>query len=135
MKPHKIAMVVAALAGMAAVFDAAAADAYRVDATLTHGGARFAAPATVVMAGTPATVQVDGKDGYRLSLAVEPAAGGKLKLSAALASGYGEMSPVLVVTPGEPATVAVGDLAMSVTVTPAPGRAAADAPPASAITL
>ena len=90
----------------------------------------------VVVAGTPATVQVDGKDGYKLSLAVEQvAAGGKLKLSAALASGYGEMSPVLVVTAGEPATVAVGDLAMSVTVTPAPGRAAADAPPASAMTL
>jgi hypothetical protein len=109
-------------ATLAASFDAAAANAYRVEATLAHGGERFAAPTAVVEAGTPATVAVDGAEGYKLSFRVEELAEGKLKVSAVLASAHGDMSPVFVLVPGRPATVTVGDLAMSLTVEPDPRK-------------
>jgi len=119
MKMRNLAMLAVA-AALAASFDAAAANAYRVEATLMHGGEPFAAPSAVVAAGTPATVAVEGEEGYRLSLDVEELAEGKLKVSAVLASAHGDISPVLVVVPGEPATVTVGDLALSLTVAPQP---------------
>ncbi len=114
----KVVMLVSMLASGASL-DCAAANAYRVEATLRHAGESFATPAAVVEAGKPATIEVAGDKGYKgykLSLDVEELAGGKLKVSAALASPYGSMSPELVVVPGQPAAVAVGDLGLSVTV-------------------
>jgi hypothetical protein len=115
MQARKLAVAVA-LAALAASLDCAAANAWRVEATLRHGGERFAAPMAVVAAGKPATIEVAGNKGYKLTIGVEELAEGKLKLSAALVSAYGAMSPVLVVLPGQPADVDVGDLGMSVTV-------------------
>lgn len=117
MHAGKFAMM-ASLAALALSFDCAAADAWRVEATLRHGGESFATPTAVVEAGKPATIEVAGGKGYRLSLGVEEIAEGKLKVSAALASPYGSMSPELIVVPGRPATVGVGDLGLSVTVSP-----------------
>ena len=117
MHAGRLAMIVS-FAALAISFDCAAADTWRVEATLRHGGERFAAPVAVVAAGKPATVEVAGDGGYKLSIGVEELAEGKLKVSAALASSFGAMSPVLVVLPGQPATVDVGDLGMSVTVSP-----------------
>lgn len=113
----KVVLVVSMLAAGASL-DCAAANAYRVAATLRHGGESFATPMAVVEAGKPATIEVAGARGYKLSLGVEELAEGRLKVSAALASPYGSMSPGLVVVPGQPATVDVGDLGLSVTVSP-----------------
>lgn len=112
--PKVVMLVLAAGASL----DCAAANAYRVEATLRHAGESFATPAAVVEAGKPATIEVAGDKGYRLSLDVEELAEGKLKVSAVLASSYGSMSPELVVAPGQPAAVDVGDLGISVTVSP-----------------
>jgi hypothetical protein len=113
----KVVLLVSMLAAGASL-DCAAANAYRVEATLRHAGESFATPAAVVEAGKPATIEVAGDKGYKLSFDVEELAEGKLKFSAALASPYGSMSPELVVVPGQPAAVAVGDLGLSVTVSP-----------------
>lgn len=103
-------------AALAFSLDCAAADSYSVKAGLYHGGKRFAAPVVKVVAETPATTEVEGKDGYRLAIEVEELAPDRLKVSAGLVSPYGSISPVLVVRPGQPATVDVGDLGMVVTV-------------------
>jgi hypothetical protein len=110
-------LVVSLLAATVSL-DCAAANAYRVETTLRHGGESFARPTIVVEAGKPAAIEVAGVKGYKLSLGVEELAEGKLKVSAALASAYGAMSPVLVVVRDQPATVNVGDLGISVTVAP-----------------
>lgn len=117
MASPKVVLLASILAAGASL-DCAAANAWRVEATLRHGGESFATPTVVLEAGKPATIEVAGDKGYRLSLDVEEMAGGKLRLGAVLASPQGGMSPVLVVVPGQPATVDVGDLGMTVTVAP-----------------
>lgn len=92
-----------------------AAQRYTVSASLLHKGKQFAAPVVVVDDSTPADIEVSGADGYTFSVAVTRAGVDKLRISSHLDSPYGSMAPVVVVRPGEPATVSVGDIAVSFT--------------------
>src|SRR5690606_42075080 len=94
-------------------------DLYRVSATISHAGQEFAAPELVTEPGKTATVEVTGPEGYALGITVEPLSDGSLKVSSDLKSAHGNLAPVLILEPGTPASVTVGDL--SITLTAAPG--------------
>ncbi len=105
----------AALAFMASLA-VAGGESYTVTATLLHNGKAFGEPTAIVKGDTPATVEVSGTDGYKLSLTVSDLASDQIRVSAKVDSSHGAMEPVLVVRPAKPATVTVGDLALTVTV-------------------
>jgi hypothetical protein len=90
--------------------------AFDVSATLTHAGETFASPAVSLRADQPASVEVFGDGAFKLTLTVTDVAPNKIRVQANLDSEYGSMEPIVVVRPGEPASVSVGDLAMEVTV-------------------
>ena len=100
---------------------AMAAGTYTVSAVLKDGDATFGTPSLQVAAGVPARMEITGTDGYRLQVTVSEHAPGALAVSADLASARGAMPPTLVVRPGEPASVSVGALAMTLTVEPVDG--------------
>ena len=105
------------------LFSAASATAvdvrtYAVSAALSHQGAVFGEPSFVVRDGEPATVEVSGEAGYKLSLTVRSLAEHKLQVVADLRSRYGAMSPTFVVVAGAPAFVEVGDIKLTVTAKP-----------------
>jgi len=93
-----------------------AAGHYTVSVRLAHRGEAFAAPTMVVEAGKPAAVATSGSDAYSLAVTVVPRPDGKLRVSSTVQSAHGRMAPVLVVQPGEPATVSVGDLSLALVV-------------------
>jgi len=95
---------------------AAAAASYEVSATLSHSGRSFASPSATVLADKPATIQVSGKDGYKLTLIVTDIAADEIKVVASVDSSHGSMAPTVVVRPDQPATVSVGDLGLKLTV-------------------
>ena len=95
---------------------ALAAERFKVSAELSHQGRAFAAPALVVEAGKTALTRVAGDDGYSLAITVTPLEDGSLKVSSDLRTAHGETAPVLVMQPGKPATVKVGEIGMSLTV-------------------
>ena len=97
-------------------FGTAASERYSVSAELTHQGKAFAAPSMVVRQGEPATVEVSGANGYRLALTVRDSTAGKIEVAAAVESAHGAMAPTVVVKPGVPASVTVGDLGIKLTV-------------------
>jgi hypothetical protein len=107
------AVVALALSG-----DAAAADHWRVAAALMHDGRQFAKASVVVAVDRPATVVVDGDAGYSLSLVIEDVGRGRLRLSAALVSAYGSMSPAVVLRPGQTAKIAIDHLGLVMKVFP-----------------
>jgi len=95
-----------------------ASGSYKVSAKIFHAGQEFASPEIVVNPGETATVEVDGDEAYTLAITVEPMPDGSLKVSSNLESFYGDLAPVLILEPGTPASVAVGDLSITLTAAP-----------------
>ena len=89
---------------------------YEVSAKLTQGGQTFAAPSAVVLANKPASIEVIGPNGYKLTLTVTALAPEQLQVAAQLDSAYGSMAPTVVVRPDKPASVSLGDLGLELTV-------------------
>jgi len=89
---------------------------YEVSATLSHAGKSFATPSAIVRADKPASIEVSGADGYKLTLTVTDLAPDKIKVAANLDSSHGAMAPTVVVRPGQPGSVTVGDLSLTLTV-------------------
>ena len=112
---RKSSIALAAFA-LFASFNCLAADTYRVTANLSHNGKSFGEPVAVVNADTPASVEVSGPNGYKLGFTVTDLAKDEIKVAATLDSPYGTISPVVVVRPGQPGTVTVGDLELTLTV-------------------
>ena len=89
---------------------------YDVSAKLLHAGKSFATPSATVGADKPASIEVSGVDGYKLTLTVTDLAPDKIQVAANLDSSHGSMAPTVVVHPGQPANVSVGDLGLELTV-------------------
>jgi hypothetical protein len=89
---------------------------YKVSATLSHAGKPFAAPSAVVLTGQPASIEVAGRDGYKITLTVTDVAVDKIQVVAQVNSAHGSMHPTVVVHPNQPATVSVGDLELELSV-------------------
>ena len=115
--PGKLALA-SAVAALALSCDAVAADHWRIAAALLHDGRLFAKASAVVAVDRPATVKVDGKEGYSLSFAIEDLGHGRLRLHAALASAYGSMSPAVVLRPGQTANIAIDHVGLVMKVFP-----------------
>lgn len=113
--------VVALLALSTASFAACAAGPYAVSAKLSHQGEVFAEPSAVVRHGEPASIEVSGPNGYKLALTVRELAADKIQVVAAVDSVHGNISPTVVVKPGVPATVRIGEMGLSLTVNPSGG--------------
>ena len=90
--------------------------AYEVSAKLMHAGQPFATPNAVVLADKPASIGVTGPGGYKLMLTVTDIAPDKIQVAASLDSSHGSMAPTVVVRPGRPASVSVGELGLELTV-------------------
>jgi hypothetical protein len=105
------------LIAVAASFAATAAS-YEVSARLLHDGKSFATPAAVIAAGQPASIEVSGADGYKLTLTVTGAGADGIKVVAELDSAYGSMAPTVTVHPDRPASVSVGRLGLELAVRP-----------------
>lgn len=99
-----------------ASLEAAACGSFKVSAQLSHQGKAFAAPSAVVKDGVPASIEVSGPNGYKLSLTVTDVAPDKIRVAATVDSSHGAMAPTLVVRPGQPATVTIGDIGLTLTV-------------------
>ena len=101
-----------------ASFIAGASGAYAVSARLSHQGRVFAEPSAVVRDGEPASVQVTGPVGYTISLTVTELAADKLEVAVVVDSVHGVIAPTVVVRPGVPASVSVGEVGLSLVVNP-----------------
>lgn len=95
---------------------AATTASYEVSATLLHDGKSFAAPSVIVTADKPASIEVSGTDGYKLTLTVTDVSPDRIKVAANLDSSHGSMAPTVVVRPDQPASVSVGKLGLELTV-------------------
>lgn len=95
---------------------AAASDSYKVSVKLSHAGNSFSEPSAVVLADKPASIEVSGTDGYKLTLTVTDLAVDQIQVVASLDSAHGSMEPTVVVRPDQPATISVGDLSLELTV-------------------
>ena len=104
-----------ALAGLAS-FNCLAADQYKVSASLAFKDKPFATPSALVKSDTPASVEMAGPSGYKLSFTVTDLAPDQIKVATSLSSAHGALAPTVVVRPGQPATVSVGDLSLTLTV-------------------
>lgn len=107
-----------AIAALALSFDAGAVDHWRVAAAMFHDGRQFAKASAVVADGRLSTIRVDGEGGYALTLGVEDLGRGRLRLNAMLVSGYGSMSPTLVLRRGQTANIAIDHLGLVMKVFP-----------------
>ena len=117
----RVAQIVAAM-GLCAISAGAFADEhYNVSVKISDAGQEFAASEFVARTGEAATVEVSGTDSYALTLTIDPLPDGTLKASTDLKSNHGAMAPVVILKPGKAASVAIGDL--SITLTAAPGGA------------
>lgn len=117
MSPGRLA-IACAVAALALSCEAGAADRWRVAAALLHDGKQFANPSVVVAAGRPATIKVDGEDGYELTLGIDNIGRGRLRLYAMLVSDYGSMSPAFALRPGQTAKVAIEHVGLVMKVFP-----------------
>jgi len=113
---RKLLVALVALCLWSASSVAAAAASYEVSATISHAGKSFASPSATVLADQPATIQVSGKDGYKLTLIVTDMTADEIKVVATLDSSHGSMAPTVVVRPDQAAAVSVGDLGLKLTV-------------------
>ncbi|RYG85939.1 MAG: hypothetical protein EON59_11135 [Alphaproteobacteria bacterium] len=91
-------------------------DSFAVSTNLTYAGRSFARPSIVVLADKPATIEVPGAGGYKLTLTVSELDTHEIKVVAKLDSSHGSMAPTVVVRPGRPASASVGDLGLALTV-------------------
>ena len=109
----------AALSAVFAVLVAsncAAADLYKVSADLLHKGKSLGTPSAVVKSDTPASIEVSGPSAFKLSFTVTDLGPDQIKVATSVDSQHGAMAPTLVVHPGAPATVSVGDLSLTLKV-------------------
>ena len=97
-------------------FGAFASGTYAVSAELLRDGKSFAAPSVVVRNGEPATLHVSGCDEFTLTLTVNGLNAEKIEVATSVDSRHGSLAPTVVVEPGVPATVTVGDLGLRLTV-------------------
>ena len=116
MSPQKSFIVMTAVLAVLASFNCAAADMYKVSASLAYKDKPFAAPTAVVKNDTPANLETYGPSGYKLSFTVTDLAPDKIKVATSVESQHGALAPIIVVRPGQPATVSVGDLSLTLTV-------------------
>ncbi len=89
---------------------------YEVSVTLLHSGVVFASPTLSVESGVAGSVEVSGPDGYTLSLIINDVDPDALQVQTTLDSPRGSMAPTLVVRPGEPAQVSLGELGLGIAV-------------------
>lgn len=94
----------------------AAADLYKVSASLAYQGKLFGAPSAVVKNGIPASVETTGPAGYKVSFTVTDLAPDRIRVATSVESHHGALAPTLIVRPGQPATVSVNDLSLTLTV-------------------
>lgn len=99
-----------------ASFGASASGRYVVSAELSHQGDVFASPVVTVEAGAPATVRVSGSDAFTLTIEAKGSGAGRIQVAASVDSKQGVMAPTMLVEPGVPASVRVGDLGLTLTV-------------------
>lgn len=114
-------MLVKFLALLALVTSSAASQpgpvaSFAVSAKLMSAGQTFAEPQALVLADSPATIEVAGSDGYTFLVIVSDIAADQIRVVADLESSHGSMTPIIFVRPGEPASVWVGDLGLELTV-------------------
>lgn len=110
------ALVLASLLLPIATADAVDPATYDVSATLRHSGSVFAEPRLRLRPGVPARIEVAGPDGYSLGLQILETNPDALDVEARLDSMHGSMSPTLVVRPGQPASISIGELQLDITV-------------------
>lgn len=111
----------AAVFATTALAAGAQAQDHRVTATMAQQGEVFATPSLVVERGRQARASVDGHDPYALALTLSPAEGGAVHVAADLQSARGSMAPEVIVRPGQPASVAVDGLTLTLTADPVGG--------------
>jgi len=114
-------LAVLALSASATSGPASPPNSYAVSAKLTHAGQSFAEPSAIVLAGKPASIEVSGPDGYKLTLTVSDIAAREIQVVANLDSSHGSMAPTVIVRPGQPASVSIGDLGLELTVSRSDG--------------
>ena len=61
-------------------------------------------------------MEMSGPSGYKLSFTVTELEPDKIQVAANVESQHGSLAPTVVVRPGKPATVSVGDLSLTLTV-------------------
>ncbi|MDC7807003.1 hypothetical protein PQS31_09240 [Luteimonas sp BLCC-B24] len=116
----------AALAGLglcAALPALAGGASYRLDADLHHQGHALGSATVVLAAGAPGRLQVDGDDGYALTLVVQPE-GEVIRVEGRLSRpGRGDPAPepfAMLLRPGAPARMTTGTFDIGLTVEPVP---------------
>ena len=116
----------AALAGLglgAALPALAGGASYRLDADLHHQGHALGSATVVLDAGAPGRLQVDGDDGYALTLLVQPE-GEVIRVEGRLSRpGRGDPAPepfAMLLRPGAPARMTTGTFDIGLTVEPVP---------------
>ncbi len=113
----KLSFIFAAFFLLAGMSSAAEPVSYKVSMTLSHGGEPFASPSFVVQPDKPASFEVTGTDGYKLTLIVTDLGPDAIKVATTVDSAYGSMAPTITARPSEPAAYTVGGLGLDVTVT------------------
>ena len=106
------------LASSLAPFAARASGPYAVSLELSHHGEVFATPSVVVRDADPASMEVSGASGYKLVLTVRELAADRIEVVASVDSTHGSISPTVVVKPGVPASMTIGEMGLTVTVAP-----------------
>ena len=94
----------------------AGSDQYGIAATLLSNGKPFAAPVMTVRDGEPATVEVSGRDAFKLALTATGIDAKTVRIETDLESVHGSMRPTMVVLTGQRASVAVGNLGLEIEV-------------------
>jgi len=89
---------------------------YGISARLSHAGQLLAAPGVTALAGKPASIEVGGADGYRLTFTVTDLAADRIRVDTRVDSSHGSMAPTIMVRPGVPASVSVDGLDLELTV-------------------
>ena len=96
---------------------------YRLDADLHHQGHALGSATVVLDAGAPGRLQVDGDDGYALTLLVQPE-GEVIRVEGRLSRpGRGDPAPepfAMLLRPGAPARMTTGTFDIGLTVEPVP---------------
>ena len=116
MSHRKNFIALAAALAILVSFNCLAADLYKVSASLAYKDKPFGTPSAIVKSDTPASVEMTGPSGYKLSFTVTDLAPDQIKVATSLDSTHGALAPTVVVRPGQPATVSVGDLSLTLKV-------------------
>ena len=111
-----IAVIVSLSAG-----NANAGDTYKVSAEITEHGTMVATPTLVAEAGTPASVEIAGEKGYRLTVQVQPAEMGSVHVTARVETAGGKADSSFTGNLDTPMTVTTGDIGLKITVMPVGG--------------